>query len=195
MSIVFLMIFNVYANEVGWSVYPLQENQKIITAQFGGVFTGSGGFGMTASYLQKLSPKWDVEAGAGYTGGDSGFTIYGSGNYELFPDYEKQPKLSIKGWYQYSDENGESVNRFYASPLVSKSTLLWGHQVFPYAAIPTGVNLNYDNKNYSLFSALALGISGNIPFEKMKNMLMLLEAKLNITGAYSGLSLGLSYPL
>jgi hypothetical protein len=36
-----------------------------------------------------------------------------------------------------------------------------------YFGIPTGVNLNYDNKQYSLFSALTLGI-GNVPFEKMK---------------------------
>lgn len=192
---VFFLVTSAHSNEVGWSVYPLKENQKIITAQFGGVFSGEGGYGITASYLQKLSPKWDVEAGAGFTGGDEGFTLYGAGNYELFPDYDKQPKVTLKGWYQYSDVSSSSVNRFYISPLVSKSTVLWGAETFPYVGIPTGVNLNYDNKQYSLFSALTLGISGNIPWEKMKNVMMLVEAKLNITGAYSGISFGFSHSL
>ena len=190
-----LLVTKAYANEIGWSTYPLKENQRILTAQFGGVFSSGGGMGVTASYLQKLSQKWDVEAGAGFTGGERGFTLYGAGNYEIYPDYEKQPKVSIKGWYQYSNEYDSSVNRFYASPLVSKSTLLWGNEAFPYLAIPTGVNLNYDNKQYSLFSALTLGISGNIPWEKMKNMAMILEGRLNITGSYSGLSFGFSHPI
>jgi len=187
------LISKAFSAEVGWSVYPLQENQKMITAQFG--LTDGGGFGMTASYLHKLSPEWDVEAGAGYTGGDRGFTLYGAGDYEIFPDYDNQPRLSVKGWYQYSDEYNSSINRFYASPLVSKSFILWGHEAFPYASIPTGVSLNYNNKQYSLFSTLAVGISGNLPFEKMKNILMLVEARLNITGAYSGLNFGFSYPM
>jgi hypothetical protein len=73
--------------------------------------------------------------------------------------------------------------------------LLWGHETFPYASIPTGVSLNYDTKKYSLFSALAVGISGNLPFEKMKSLAMLIEARLNISGAYSGINFGFSYPL
>lgn len=190
-----LVTLKAHSYQVGTSVYPLQENQKIISAQFGGVFTDNGGFGLTASYLQKLSPKWDLEAGMGYTGGDRGFTLYGGGDYELYPDYDKQPRVSLKGWYQYSDEFDTSINRFYASPIVSKSMLFWGNEAFPYASIPTGVNLNYDNKQYSLFSSLVMGISGNVPWEKMKNIVMTVEGKLNITGAYSGINFGFSYPL
>ncbi|MFI5391807.1 MAG: hypothetical protein ACHQYQ_10630, partial [Bacteriovoracales bacterium] len=103
--------------------------------------------------------------------------------------------LSVKGWYQYSDEFNTSFNRFYASPLVSKSMVVWGHETYPYASIPTGVSLNYNNKHYSMFSTLAVGISGNLPFEKMKNILMLVEGRINVTGAYSGLNFGFSYPM
>jgi hypothetical protein len=90
-------------------------------------FYRRGGYGITASTSKNI-PKWDVEGGVGFTGGEEDLPFMVPVTMR-FSRLWKTTQGFLKGWYQYSDVDDTSVNRFYISPLVSKSTVLWGRNL------------------------------------------------------------------
>ena len=185
----------VSASGMGWSMFPLLTDKKMLSAEMVGDFSTGGGIGFQARYTQKLSSQGTADAGIGYTSGERAGRIFLGYDYEFFPDYLKQPRISLKGQYSNGKEYNERVNRIQAAPMVSKGYNFWGHEGFPYLAIPMGVNLNSASKTYGWYSQVNLGITGKIPWDKYEQLLAQLEAQVNLTNSYSGLYIGLSFPI
>ena len=62
-------------------------------------------------------------------------------------------------------------------------------------ALPLGIGLNTDDKKYHTRVNAALGINGHIPLEGYKKLVGQIEAQIDLRNTYSGIFLGMSYPL
>ena len=80
-------------------------------------------------------------------------------------------------------------------PVVSKGFSFWGKEAFPFVAIPFGLTLNQDNKQYEMRTNIALGIMGKIPVKKLEKLIFNLEADINLNNSFTAVFLGMTYPL
>ncbi|RLA63969.1 MAG: hypothetical protein DRQ88_00955 [Epsilonproteobacteria bacterium] len=193
--VLFLNTSGVWASGMGWSMYPILTDKKLLSAEIVGDFTAGGGAGFQARYTQRLNSKMTLEGGLAYTSGERAGKLFLGFDYELFPDYLKQPRISVKGNYSNGKEYEERVNRIDAAPMVSKGFNFWGNEAFPYLAIPMGVNLNSASRTYGFYSNINVGITGKVPWEKYEHLLTQLEAQFNLSNSYSGIFIGLSFPI
>jgi|GEM_PF-523106 len=186
---------NVFAYGVGLSTFPLSEGTKAVSAEATGVVTRGGGAGIQARYSQKLNNITTVDAGFGISGGERSGRVFAGMDYEILPDYEKQPRMSLKAIIQNSKDFGASNNSFSLAPTFSKGLNVQGKEVYPYLAIPYGVMLNSDSKTYETTLNLALGANGHLPIEGYERWIANVEVTANLQDSYSGVFVGLSYPI
>jgi len=154
----------------GISSYPLTAEKKLISAEFSGMVSSGGGAGLQARYTQNLNEVTTLDAGFGVSGGERASRIFAGVDYEIFPDYENQPKTSLKATLSNAKEFGDNYNIITLAPTVSKGFNFWGKEGFPYAALPFGVNLNSETKSYQTTWNLSAGITGKIPVEDFDHL-------------------------
>jgi len=179
----------------GVSTYPMLMDNKFLSTEITGDFSANGGLGFQGRYTQKINQSTIVDAGVGFSGGDRTGRIFASIDYEIFPDYQKQPRISTKAFYENSAEDGQRKNIIGVIPTFSKGFNFWGQEAYPYASVPMGVSLDKNNKSYDTFLKLSLGISGKIPYESLKHLTASVEGTLNIKDSYSGLYMALHFPI
>ncbi len=185
----------VLAYGTGYVTYPLMPEKRIISTEFTGITSTGGGVGLQGRFTQKLNEKMIVDAGIGISGGERDSRFFVGADYELFPDYMRQPRVSVKTTYTNAKEFDVRRSIFSIAPTVSKGFSFWGHEAFPYFSLPIGINLNGDSKTYESQVNASLGISGNLPFDGYKNLLGNVEATVGVKDSYTALFMGVSYPL
>lgn len=179
----------------GWSSYPLLTDKKFISTEFTGVTSDGGGVGVQARYTQKISKLATFDAGIGMAGGERNSRIFAGLDYEIYPDYMKQPKISVKT----TVENAEEFNRRFTSltlaPTISKGFNFWGKEAFPYATLPVGLKLDTDSSTYTTAISANVGVTGNLPIEGYKHLTAKAEAFIGLKNTFSGMIVGLSFPM
>lgn len=123
-----LPIGSLLAAGTGQTVYPLKENEKMIAAEFLGVVQEEGGIGLQGRYTQKLVEKLNFDFGLSVSGGERSSSFFVGGEYEIFPDYEYQPRFSVRSFYENLKLGGERRHQFKISPTVSKQFDFWDIQ-------------------------------------------------------------------
>jgi hypothetical protein len=186
---------SVWAYGTGVSSFPLQLEKKVISTEFTGITSTGGGIGLQGRFSMKINPKTTLDGGLGIGGGQRTGRIFAGADYELFPDYERQPKISIKGTLESAKEFEVRRTILGFAPTVSKGFNLWGSEAYPFVSLPFGISLDGKDKNYETNMNLNAGISGHLPFEDYKNLIGTLEASLDIKDSYTGIFLGVSYPM
>ncbi len=179
----------------GVSTYPMLMDNKFLSTEFTGDLSSDGGLGFQGRYTQKISQSTIVDAGVGFSGGERTGRIFASVDYEIFPDYQQQPRISAKAYFENSAEYGKRKNVIGVMPVFSKGFNFWGKEAYPYASLPIGVSLNKDNKSYDTFMKLSLGVSGKIPYPALSHLTASVEGTLNIKDSYSGLYAALHFPI
>ena len=198
-SIIMTMGFGqkAHAYGTGLSTFPLEVETKLISAEFTGITSAGGGVGMQARYTQKLTENGTLDAGLGLSGGEHSARLFAGYDVELFPDYENQPRTSIKAYVENSKEFGARRNIMGIAPTVSKGFTFWGKEAFPYLSVPYGISLNGSNHSYNTTMSANIGISGVIPSEigRNKQLTANAEAIIGLKDSYSGLFVGVAYPI
>ena len=198
-SIIMTMGFGqkAHAYGTGLSTFPLEVETKLISAEFTGITSAGGGVGMQARYTQKLTENGTLDAGLGLSGGEHSARLFAGYDVELFPDYENQPRTSIKAFVENSKEFGDRRNIMGIAPTVSKGFTFWGKEAFPYLSVPYGISLNGSNHSYNTTMSANIGISGVIPSEigRNKQLTANAEAIIGLKDSYSGLFVGVAYPI
>lgn len=186
-----------HAYGTGLSSYPLELEAKFISAEFTGITSQGGGIGMQARFTDKLSEKGTIDAGLGISGGERSARLFAGYDYELFPDYQNQPRTSVKAYVENSKEFGARRNIIGLAPTVSKGFTFWGKEAFPYISIPYGISLNGDNNSYSTTLSANIGISGVIPADvgPNKQLTANAEAIVGLKDSFSGVFFGVAYPI
>jgi hypothetical protein len=186
-----------HAYGTGLTSYPLEVETKLISAEFTGITSTGGGLGLQARFTDKLSESGTIDAGLGISGGERSARLFAGYDYELFPDYENQPRTSIKAFVENSKEFNARRNILGLAPTVSKGFTFWDKEAFPYLSIPYGISLNGTNNSYSTTISANLGISGVIPAEVGSNRQLTAnaEAIIGLKDSFSGVFFGVAYPI
>jgi hypothetical protein len=199
--ICFLVVIGIFlpakvlAYGTGYISYPLMPAKRLISTEFTGVTSTGGGVGVQGRFTQKISEKILVDAGLGISGGERDSRFFVGADYELFPDYMKQPRVSMKVNWSNAKEFDVRRNIFTIAPTVSKGFSFWGHEAFPFFSLPVGVNLQSGNKTYESQVNANMGITGNLPFQDYNKLLGTIETTIGVKDSYTAVFVGLSYPL
>ncbi len=189
-----VITFNLWAYGTGYSTFPLMYNKGLFTTEITGIMSDGGGVGLQGRYTHKFNKGVIVDAGAGLSGGDRTGHLFVGADYEIYPDYMKQPRFSIKGSLTHANE-GVTVNHLSLSPTVSKGFSFWGYEAFPFVAIPVALALVDDNKTYQSRVNLSMGLVGKMPVKGYTHLLVNVEGTISFKDSYSGLFCGVTYPL
>lgn len=179
----------------GISSYPLMVDKSMLSAEFTGVTSAGGGVGMQARYTHKLTPSIVLDGGVGVSGGERSNRLFAGADFEIFPDYMTQPRVSVKTIYSNAKEFDTRRNNVSVAPTVSKGFSFWGEEAYPFLAIPYGVSLDSDSGTYQTVANLNLGISGPIPAEGYRHLTGTVEMNVNLKNSYSGIFFGVSFPI
>lgn len=183
---------------MGISTFPLAEDKKVLSTEVTGIVSDGGGIGLQARYTQKLTESSAVDAGLGISGGERSARLFAGYDYELFPDYDMQPRTSIKAFVENSKEFGTRRNILGIAPSVSKGFSFWGKEAFPYLSLPYGISLDGTKNSYQTTLSANLGISGIIPAEYLatnKALTANAEVIIGLKDSFSGLFVGFGYPI
>ncbi len=184
------------AHGVGYSTFPLTKNKKLISTEMTGDLSTGGGMGLQARFVTRPDfIKGTFDAGIGIAGGDRDFRLFTGYDHELYPDYKNQPRISVKGMLERVTEFGDTKNKITFSPNVTKGFSFWGHEGYPYIGLPVGLALNASNQTYENVAELAMGVTGKFPVRGYTHLTANLEANLNVLNSYSGVRVGISYPI
>lgn len=186
-----------HAYGTGISTFPLAAETKLISAEFTGITSSGGGIGMQARYTQKLSESGTIDAGLGISGGERSARLFAGYDYELFPDYENQPRTSLKAFVENSKEFNSRRNIIGVAPTVSKGFSFWGKEAFPYLSVPYGISLDGKNNSYKTTLSANVGVSGIIPADvgPEKQLTANAEAIISLKNSFSGVFFGVAYPI
>ena len=181
----------------GLATYPLEVETKLISAELTGITSSGGGFGLQTRFTNKLTEQATVDAGLGLSGGERSARVFAGYDYELFPDYENQPRVSLKAFIENSKEFSDRKNILGLAPTISKGFIFWGKEAFPYLSIPYGISLNGNNNSYKTTLSANIGISGLIPTEVGANKQLTANAELimGLKDSFSGAFFGVAYPI
>jgi hypothetical protein len=186
-----------HAYGTGISTFPLEVETKFISAEFTGITSTGGGIGMQARYTQKLTEKGTIDAGLGISGGEHSARLFAGYDFELFPDYEFQPRTSIKAFVENSKEFKARRNILGLAPTISKGFVFWGKEAFPYLSFPYGISLNGAKNSYNTTLSANVGISAIIPADvgADKQLTANAEAIIGLKNSFSGAFFGVAYPI
>ncbi|MCK5883201.1 MAG: hypothetical protein KAG61_05895 [Bacteriovoracaceae bacterium] len=184
------------ASGVGYSTFPLAKNKKMISTEMTGDLSNDGGMGLQARFITRPSSLMGIiDAGIGISGGERDFSLFAGYDHELYPDYKNQPRFSVKGMAERVTEYGDSKNKITFSPNVTKGFSFWGYEGYPYIGMPMGLALNTSKGTYENVAELAMGLSGKFPVRGYTHLTANIEASVNVLNSYSGVSVGISYPI
>lgn len=179
----------------GYSTYPLMSDKKFFSTEFTGITSTGGGVGAQVRYGQKINSALLIDAGVGISGGERTNRIFAGADYEVFPDYLNQPRVSVKTTITNAEEFGSRRNILSLAPTVSKGFSFWGHEAFPFVSLPLGLSLESGSKTYETISSINLGITGNLPIEQYSHLTGVAEMIINLKDSYTGLFMGVSFPI
>lgn len=183
---------------MGISTFPLEQDKKVLSAEATGIVSNGGGVGLQARYTQKLNEASSVDAGVGISAGERSARLFAGYDYELFPDYDIQPRTSIKAFVENSKEFGTRKNILGVAPTVSKGFSFWGQEAFPYFSLPYGISLDGKRNQYETTLSANLGISGQISSEYLlvnKPVTANAELIVGLKDSFTAVFFGFGYPI
>ena len=186
---------SVWAYGTGQSTYPLLEKQHIVSTEITGITATGGGVGIQGRYTRKINKKLVMDAGFGLSGGEMTNRFFAGADWEIFPDYINQPRVSVKTSLENAKEFKVRKNILTVAPTLSKGFSFWGEEAYPFVSLPFGVQLISDTKQYETVANINLGVAGKLPLEGYKKFTASAEVTVDIKDSYTGVFLGLSYPL
>ena len=183
-----------WGQSYGGSSYPLRKRQRYVSADVVGVLSDGGGIGLQAKYTECLRPGLVIGGGFGFSDGERAHRIFTGVDYELYPDYMNQPKVSIGGFAERALEFSHSHTRFGIAPTLSKGFSFWGQEGFPFMSLPVALDLNGDTRSYAVATRVVLGASFPVPAAR-RGLLVNVEVNMDVGNSYSGVFFGFSHPL
>lgn len=183
---------------MGISTFPLEQDKKVLSAEVTGIVSDGGGLGLQARYTQKLNEASSVDAGLGISGGERSARLFAGYDYQLFPDYDTQPRTSLKAFVENSKEFGTRKNILGIAPTLSKGLSFWGNEAFPYISLPYGISLDSKRNQYETTFSANIGISGVIASDYLttsRPVTANAEMIVGIKDSFTAVFFGFGYPI
>lgn len=186
---------NVWAYGTGISTFPISVEKKLISAEFTGITSNGGGIGLQTRFTQKINEQSTVDAGLGIGGGERSARLFAGYDYEILPDYDYQPKTTLKAFIENAKEFGVRRNVLGIAPTFSKGLSVSEQELFPFISLPFGISLNNKNNTYATSLSANLGVTGAIPTEGSKTLTASAEAIIGLKDSFSGAFISVGYPI
>ncbi len=183
------------ASTIGVSNQPFLMKKHVVSTEYNNYNNAGTGAGLTLNYLRKVNEDLNLNAGFGSTNGDRGSKFFLGADMQVFPDYGRQPRFSVKGLLESETIDGDRINSYGIAPTLSKGLAFWGKEAFPFVALPVKLNLNENEREYNTSTALAMGITGRLPIDGFKNVVGNIETNISLENSYSAFVMGISLPI
>ena len=191
----FLLIgHKAYAYGSGMSSYPLPVGKKLLTAEFLGITSPGGGMGLQVRFAKKVRSNLSLEGGMGISGGMHSSRVFLGGDWEIYPDFSRQPRVSIQGRVINAKEFGIRHNKISLAPSLGKGFSVRGKSFYPYVSFPYIINLA-GNQTYETSLNANMGIVGNLPFSRYKHLVGSIGVTTGIGNDFVGFFAGLSWSI
>ncbi len=187
--------FSAMANVVGISAHPFNLNKHIIQGEFNGNLSSGSGMGLQGRYLYRHTNNLTFDTGLMISNSERSFRMFGGADLELYPDHGKQPRVSVKGFVERTEDFDVNTTSFGFAPIVSKGISVSGQEMFPFVSLPMKLSLDPASNSYQPVYSVAAGVTGKLPWDSMKKLTGNIEANLNLKNSYTGLLFGVAYPL
>lgn len=187
-----------HAYGTGLSTFPLEAEKKVISTEVTGIVSSGGGMGLQARYTQKLNEDVTADAGLGISGGQRSARLFAGYDYQLIPDYESQPRTSLKAFVENSKEYDKRRNILGIAPTLSKGFVIYDHEAFPYISLPYGISLDGSQQSYKTTLSANIGITGILPgdfLSSTKKITASAEAIVGLKDSFSAVFVGFGYPI
>jgi len=185
----------VMAYGIGQSTHPMAEGKKLISTEFTGITSDNGGMGVQVRYTQKVNRIFSYDAGLGISGGDRAQRFFVGADYEIYPDYLRQPRFSMKANLERAEEFDTTNTIISMAPTLSKGFNFWGKEAFPYVSMPVGLSLNSDSKSYENTISLNTGINGQLPIKGYRHLNGNLELQVGLKESFTAFVAGVTFPM
>lgn len=195
LTLITLSQASIFAYGIGQSTMPMLSGSKSIATELTGITSDAGGMGMQVRYTQKLDEKLVLDGGIGISGGDRSQRIFVGADYEIYPDYMQQPRVSVKGILERSTEFDQGITKISLAPTVTKGFSFWGKEAYPYVALPVGLSLNGDTQTYETAMSLNTGINGQLPIEGFKHLNGTMEIQVGLKDSFTAFLAGVTFTL
>ena len=186
--------YKIHAYGSGVSSYPLPVGKKLLTAEFLGITSSGGGMGFQMRFAKKARPNLFLEGGMGMSGGNRSSRVFLGGDWEIYPDFLRQPRIALTGRIINAKEFGVRHNKVSIAPSVGKAFSLKGKVFHPYISVPYSVSLAGDQTYRTSLNA-NVGIVGNLPFRRYQHLVGGIEATAGLRNGFMGFVAGLSWPI
>ena len=181
--------FQAKANMMGISTHPIETDKHLVNTDFNAYMSNGSGSGINARYFYKANEQVSLDIGLGVSEGDRASRIFAGSDFEFLPDYDNQPRMSIKALAETSDEFEQRHYKFGVAPTISKGFNFWGKEGFPFIALPVMVDLNDERDSYKMLTSLAAGVT---TYTDMNNLIFNVEANIGLSNSYNSIIAGLS---
>lgn len=190
-----LSLQKVFGYGIGYSSYPLLSTKKLVTAEATGILSEGGGAGIQGRFTHKYSRNLMYDAGIGISGGERNARVFAGVDYMIYPDYKRQPRVSVRTSFENAKEFELRRNIVSVAPTFSKGISFWGTPAYPFLAVPLSMGFNSDTKTYQTMANVSFGLTGKLPFKNYKHLTANLEGTVNLKDSFSAVFLGISYTL
>lgn len=182
------------ASNIGLSTHPLEVDKQVFKSELSNSFSEGQGNGIELSYLYVLTKEASVDAGIEVSDGDQSSKLYVASTYEFFPDYDNQPRMTVKGAFERSRLDGDGQSSFMFAPTLSKGMSAWGQEIFPYVAVPLRFIFTGTGNNTRFGSAFTIGASTPINgLSSTTSVLANIETTINLRNSMSAIALGIGF--
>ena len=183
------------ATTVGMSTHPFTLKNQVITTELTSYNSNGVGTGLDIRYLNNLNERVNIDLGFGISDGDRASRLFAGADFELIPDYGRQPRTSIKTLLETADFDGNRINSLGFAPTISKGFSFWGSEAFPFLSLPVKVGLNSNDNTYETSTAIAAGLTGRLPIGGYEKLVGNIETNFSLRNSYTSIVMGLSLPI
>jgi hypothetical protein len=178
----------------GVTTYPLPVGFGGLTTEYVGIIAKHSSQGLQTRYTHKLNESVAMDGGFGFSDSTRDKRLFIGTDVEVFPDYAKQPRFSVKGFFEHAVEFDNKLYLIGAVPTVSKAVSLGGQICYPFFALPVSLQLNNETKKYGVRTWLAFGGTSAFKFRGTKDVILGVEGNINVNDAFTALYAHVTLP-
>jgi hypothetical protein len=180
--IILLLPISLGASVIGISTHPLTDQARLLSAEITGFMSNRNELGAGVRYTEKMyeGRVLDFNVSGGQL--SRGLQMGSGMDFEIMSEDLYRPRVSMKSFLQFQKYENQSFAFFGGAPTLRTGLSLNGQEIFPYAAIPSGIKLDTMTNQFVYSSSLALGASLPLPSAGDK-VLFSIEANKNLGAA------------
>lgn len=186
--LILMSAYTVKAQNIGLSAYDFTHLGTYVTGEAIAKYSGDTGIGAGVRLTHTLSREMKIDAGYNFHDGFQKHRFFSGFDYELFPDYQYQPRMSLKGLLEVVDDQSGTSMVIGLAPIFSKGVALGSVHTYPFVGLPLK-KLIGESSDFEAYLALGSGVK--LTERAMFNF----ETNINLSEGSSSLLLGLSASL